>query len=309
MGIDTAHFIETVGLILSIKIKGEKIMANKLSPPKRKIAAPPARTATGLHTKIHKKAFKISPWDASNEGEKIIIYADTGMGKTTLAALSPNPVFIGLDDGGRRIKHPVTGEPLQHIESVESYEDIRNVLQQIDVFDNSTTIVIDTVTILQDLAIPYMLATIPKENGDKATNIVAYGYNKGYQHLYDLMKFILQDCDALVRTGKNVILIAQATPNRISNPGGEDYLRDGPRLYAGKPSTEALYCEWADHILRIDYQNVWVKEKKVVGDTTRVIFTKPELYFRAKSRTVDEPVISFENQQDDSIWKFIFGGK
>ena len=274
-----------------------------------KIPMPPKRVVPKPLTVKTKKGFRISAWDASGEGEKTIIYADTGMGKTTLAALSPNPVYLGLDDGGRKIKHPITNEPLKRVEELETYQDVRDVLQQIDLFDNFSTIVLDTITILEDWAVPYMLATIPKEKGDRAKNIVAYGYNKGYQHLYDLMKFIIQDCDALIRAGKNVILIAQAVPNRISNPGGEDYLRDGPRLYAGKPSVEALFCEWADHILRIDYQNVWVKEKKVAGDTTRVIYTKPELYFRAKSRTIDEPVISFENPQDDSIWKFMFGDK
>lgn len=270
----------------------------------------PVRTSSPLPVRKTAKNFKVGAWDAANEGEKILIYADTGMGKTTLAALSPNPVFLGLDEGGRRIKHPVTGEPLRRVENIETYQDVRDVLQQVTLFNDSETAVIDTVTILQDLAVPHMLANIPKEKGDKARNIVAYGYNKGYQHLYDLMKFILQDCDRLVHQGKNVILIAQAAPNRVSNPGGEDYLRDGPRLYAGKPSVEALYCEWPDFVLRIDYQNIWAEDKKAKGDTTRVIYTQPEVYFRAKSKnlTPKQAVVSFETPQDDSIWKFIFEG-
>ncbi len=278
-------------------------------PPRGTIPAPPVRKSAPLPARTPAKKFTVEAWDAAQEGEKILLYADTGMGKTTLSALSPNPVFLGLDEGGRKIKHPVTGEPLRVVEGIETYQDVRDVLQQTTIFNDSDTVVIDTVTILQDLAIPHMLATIPKEKGDKAKNIVAYGYNKGYQHLYDLMKFILQDCDRLIHHGKNVILVAQATPNRVSNPGGEDYLRDGPRLYAGKPSVEALYCEWADHILRIDYQNVWAEDKKAKGDTTRIIYTKPEVYFRAKSRTIDEPIISFADKTDSSIWKFMFGGE
>lgn len=277
----------------------------------------PVRTSSPLPVRKAVKQFKVGAWDAANEGEKIMIYADTGMGKTTLAALSPNPVFLGLDEGGRKIKHPVTGEPLQVVEGVETYQDVRDVLQQTTLFSNSETAVIDTVTILQDWAVPYMLANIPTEKGERVKNIVGYGYNKGYQHLYDLMKFILQDCDRLIHQEKNVILIAQAIPNKVSNPGGEDYLRDGPRLYAGKPSIEALYCEWADHILRIGYQNVFVTKQnkkdtkgKAAGDTTRVIHTEQEIYFRAKSRTLTakEAVVSFEDPTDDSIWKFIFEG-
>ncbi len=268
----------------------------------------PERKSTPLPVRKTVKKFTVGNWDAADEGEKIIIYADTGMGKTTLSALSPNPVYLGLDEGGRKMKHPVTGDPLRVVEDIETYQDVRDALQQSTTFDNFNTVVIDTVTILQDWAVPHMLANIPTEKGAKVKNIVGYGYNKGYQHLYDLMKFILQDCDRLIHKGKNVILVAQAAPNRVSNPGGEDYLRDGPRLYAGKPSVEALYCEWADHILRIDYQNLWSEDKKAKGDTTRVIYTKPEVYFRAKSRTIDEQVISFENKTDDSIWKFMFEG-
>lgn len=283
-------------------------VTKKPKVPERKVSPLPVRKPA--------KKFTVKPWDAAEEGEKIIIYADTGMGKTTLASLAPNPVFLGLDEGGRKLRHPITGELLRVIEGIETYQDVRDALQQTNLFDDSETGVIDTATILQDWAVPHMIATIPKEKGDMVKNIVGYGYNKGYQHLYDLMKFILQDCDRLVHQGKNVILVAQATPNKVSNPGGEDYLRDGPRLYAGKPSTEALYCEWADHILRIDYQNVWVtkqddKKGKVKGDTTRVIYTQPEVYFRAKSRTLtaEQAVVSFEDPTDDSIWKFIFGGE
>ena len=286
------------------KTKPPAIPVRNVTP----LAAPTVKKASPLPVRTPAKKFKITDWDAADEGEKIIIYADTGMGKTTLASLAPDPVFLGLDEGGRKLRHPVTGELLRVIEGVETYQDVRDVLQQVDVFDNNETVVIDTVTILQDWAVPHMLTNITKEKGGRVTNIVGYGYNKGYQHLYDLMKFILQDCDRLIHQGKNVILIAQAAPNKVSHPGGEDYLRDGPRLYAGKPSTEALYCEWADYILRISYQNMWVEDKKVRGNMVRAIFTQQEVYFRAKARTDPpmEPVVSFEDPQDDSIWKFIF---
>lgn len=253
------------------------------------------------------KTFTVTPWDSSNEGEKILLYSETGMGKTTLSAMAPRPVFIGLDEGGRKIRHPITNELLNVIPDIETFEDVRAALQQPDLFKDGETAVIDTVTILEDFAYPYLFRNIPKENGTKVTNIVMYGYNKGYQHLYDAMKLILVDCDRLIHQGKNVILVAQSVSNRVSNPGGDDYLRDGPRLYAGKPSVEALYCEWADHILRIGFQDMLVEDKKIRGTTTRVIFAKQELHFRAKSRTIEEPIIAFADKTDDSIWKFIFG--
>ncbi len=281
---------------------------DKSKKPRTKVKKPNLPPPAARPAPAVAKNFTPESWDGS-DAEKILLYADTGMGKTSLSLLAPKPVFLGLDDGGRKLRHPVTGEPLKRIPNLETFADVRAALQQVDLYDNYETINIDTVTILQNWAEPYTFATVPGPKGSKVTNIEGYGYNKGYKHLYDTMNHILSDCDELVRRGKNVIMIAQAIPNRISNPGGEDFLRDGPRLYAGKPSIEALYCEWADHILRIDYINAFTKDKKISGDTSRAVFVQPELHFRAKSRTVEEPVVSFEDNADDSIWKFIFGGE
>jgi hypothetical protein len=237
------------------------------------------------------------------------------MGKSTLAALSPKSVFLDLDNGCTKLRHPATNELLKVIPDVLTFEDVRAVLQQPDIFNGYDTVVIDNVTVLQDWAEQTVCKTIAMKGGQHATNIEGYGYKEGYKHLYDVMRFILQDCDTLARQGKNVILIAQANPNKIANPGGEDFLCQGPRLYAGKPSVESLFCEWCDHTLYINYQDVFVsKTKKASGGSTRAIYSQPEIYFRAKSRQLKNgnflpPVISFESKTDDSLWKFMFGEK
>jgi len=258
---------------------------------------------------VPKKTFKATAWDGANQGEKIILYAESGMGKTTLCSMAPNPVFIGLDDGGRRIRNPKTGDCIQAFQDVVTFQDVRDALQQPSLFEGFDTCVIDTITVLQDLAVPYVLETIPNEKGQKMPNIVKYGYNKGYQHLYDVMKAVLQDCDALVKAGKNVIFIAQAGPHKVPNPSGEDYLRSGPRLYSGTPSVEALYCEWADHVLMIDYNAKVVDGKKAIAGEGFAIYTKGQVHFRAKSRTLtdEQAAVSFDAVDDDSIWQFIFG--
>lgn len=256
-----------------------------------------------------KKQFIIETWDGRKTGEKIILYGESGMGKSTLASLAPNPVFIGLDDGGRKLRHPVTGELLRHIPGVEDFDDVRTALNACLTLD-CETVVVDTITLLEYLAEQWTLVHVSASHGGtqvKAVNMESYGYNKGYKHLYDVMRLPLLDCDKLVVAGKNVILIAQGTNNKIANPAGLDYLCDGPRLYNGKPSVLSLYCEWADHILRLAYQLVTAdKGKKATGDTTRVVYTKPEVYFMAKSRTVDVNPVSFNTKSDDSIWKFAF---
>ncbi len=259
------------------------------------------------------KVFAAEKWLNTGRGAKIGIYADTGMGKTTLASLAPAPVFLGLDEGGALLMHPITGEPLIRIPGLETFLDVHQVLTQPSVFDDFATIVLDTGTILEEWAIPYMLETIPNEKNVTMKNIIQYGYNKGYRHLYDTMKIILQDCDALVRRGKNIIMIFQEAANRVPNTGGDDFLRAGPRLTSNKEANiEALYCEWMDHLFRIAEYGAVVKEKKIKSSGKRAIFVKPEAYFRAKSKPpipLDVECVSFDSPSDDSIWQYVFGGK
>lgn len=259
------------------------------------------------------KQFTIEQWDGSKTGEKIILYAETGMGKTTLASMAPNPVFIGLDDGGRKLKHPQTGELLRHIPNINTFEDVRAALNACLTLD-CKTVVVDTGTILESWAEVYVLRTVKGPRDVTCKNLEGYGYGKGYKHLYDAMRLPLLDCDRLIEAGKNVIVICQSINNKKANPAGEDYLCNEPRLYHSRAySVLLMWCEWADHILRIDYQGTWVTKKnkddafgKVSGDVTRIVQAKEETYYKAKSRTLDDPVIAFSTKGDDSLWQLLF---
>ncbi len=258
------------------------------------------------------KTFSVAPWIGSNEGEKILIYAPSGMGKTTLAAMAPDPVFIGIDDGGRKIVNPKTGQPVLHVPGVETFGDVRAALQS-SVFDAHQTANIDTTTMLQHWALPHMFATIPHEKGSRVTSIEGYGYGKGYRHLFDLMHMVLADCDRLVRNGKNVILICQEAATAETNTAGENYLKSGPNLHhSDKASVRKDYIEWADHVFRIGWENAAVSDRKITPVSGRCINVKPDATFEAKSRGTafaDAPVVAFERPGDDSLWQFLFGGK
>lgn len=284
-------------------------------PPasKKKPLPPPMPTAPAPKSSRTVKTFHIADWEGGKEGEKIILHGKYGMGKTTLSVMAPTPVFIGLDDGGRKIKHPVTGKVLKRIPDVETFQDIRDVLHQVNLFNDYETIVVDTGTKLQHLGLLYTFATVrgPKDCRT-CTNIEQYGYHKGYRHLYDTMHCILGDLDPLVRRGKNIIIVCQTLPIRISNPGGEDFLCDTPELQTdSKANVAADYMSWADHTFMIDHLNVQAVEGKAVASGGRCIRVHPEIHFEAKSRTLGPELatVSFENKQDDSIWQFLFGGK
>ena len=289
--------------------------------PKQKLTKPPPMPKAAVPTP---KRFAVSPWTGTGEGEKILGYADTGMGKTTLFSMLPNPIFIGLDDGGRKIVNPKTGEPINHIPNITTYEDVRAALQQSGLFPKGSSCIIDTFTLLELKAEVHVLDAVPlPKGGGKAKNIKAYGWNEGSSHVLDALRLVLQDLDALVRNGVNVGLICQEQAITVANPEGLDYLQACPKLHHDRQFSMMLEaCAWADHVFRIDYLNSTVRAEgeKITGkvvspDTTRVISIAGAQHYRAKSRTLNrfkgeggEPItnISFETPADDSVWGFLF---
>jgi hypothetical protein len=297
-------------------------------PPPIKTKLPPKAPTAPQVQKQPAKTFKVETWDGKGEGQKFIIYAASGKGKTTLASMAPAPVFIGLDDGGRMVRNPKTGEPIRRIPGVETFQDVRDALHQPGLFADAKTVVIDTGTMLELLAMQNVIDTIPHEKGSRVQRIEDYGYGKGYQHMFDVMRLVFSDLDGLVRQGKNVVVLCQQCPVVIANASGGNYLQDGPKLYSPGPdskqsfTTRGFACEWADHVFKIDYisQQVTgarsevdnkghVKDHagKISGATTRAIFTMPSdpSYF-AKTRTLTDAVISFETPADDSLWQILF---
>lgn len=283
--------------------------ATKKKPPPM---PPPTPTAPAPTSSRAVKKFTVEDWDGDTEGHGIVLHGKYGMGKTNLAALAPAPVFIGgLDAGGSKIKHPVTGEKLKVIPGIETFQDVRDVLHQVDLFDPYETIVLDTGTQLQHLGLLHTFATVKGPKNITCTNIEQYGYHKGYRHLYDTMHHILGDLDPLIKRGKNVIIVCQSIQTKVSNPGGEDFLRDTPDLQTDpKANVAADYMSWADHIFMIDHTNIQTEDKKAVATGGRCIRVHPEIHFEAKSRTLGPELatVTFDSVQDDSIWQFLFGG-
>jgi len=289
-------------------------MAVKPPPPgRRRVPAPPPKGQDKKAT----KSFSGRSWGKNPTGEKIVIYAPSKMGKTTLAAMAPKPVFLPFDDGSRKVLSPITGEPLEYASDSlgnppETFQDLRDALNSSQLCNMYETFVIDTVTMVQNVCEPHIFATIKKaESGARVTNLEGYGYGKGYKHLLDCIRLLLVDCDQLVNKNKNVILLAQQHAVRIANTAGEDYLQDGPDLFHNNQySVRNEVIAWADHIVRLGLVDVTISNKKAFGTDTRALFLRPEPHFVAGSRTLDPveyDVISFETKQDASFWKILFG--
>lgn len=272
-------------------------MTTATMPPK---TAPPPVAKPAPATPTPSKLSIVS--GRLDSAKRIVEYGPGGSGKTNLASLAPDPVFLDIEGGSWFLDVP-------RADGLKTFAEIRGTLATL-CESPYKTVVVDSVTALEALALTHTLATVKNDQGRFVDNIEAYGFGKGYRHLYDTFMLFLADCDNLIRAGKNVILIAHDCTANVPNPAGEDYIRYEPHLQSpksGQSSIRGRVIQWADYVLFLGY-DVIAEDGKGRGSGTRTIFTHELPTHIAKSRTpIDN--MPFRNAQDDSIWKAIFGGE
>jgi hypothetical protein len=230
--------------------------------------------------------------------QRIVIYGPGGVGKSTLAALAPAPIFIDVEEGTRELD-------VARIRDVKTWSDLRACLQS-SALDGYRTVVIDTMTRAEELAVAHTLATVKHEKGHAVTSLEGYGFGKGLQHVYDTFLHLMADLDSQIRRGRNVLLICHDCTADVPNPAGDDYIRFEPHLQApksGRASIRNRVVQWADHVLFIGYDVVG-QDGKGKGGGTRTVWTYELPDHIAKSRTARE-ALPFESPQDGAIWDAI----
>ena len=289
------------------------------APLPGKPAALPPRAAPVAKGKREPKTFSVSTFAADNEGEKLCVYGPSGIGKSTVAASAPNVVFISADDGARRILHPQTNQPLNQVPGVECWEDVRDALQQDGLFPTGCTIVVDTLTKLEEWIQDYCVRTM-KVKGQTVDSFRKFGWD-GADLIVEQFRLLMTDLDRHVRKGTNVILLAQQGQIKRSAADSADYLEDGPFIsHSNRASAREEIKQWCDHVFRIGYAEYDVTKaegeragKVTQDDTTRVIFTSGSLSYTAKTRRLKDgfklpPIVSFAEEGDSSLWSFLFHG-
>ena len=168
---------------------------------------------------------------------RIMIYGSEGVGKSTFAALAPNPVFVQTEDGLSEIdcsKFPLA----------KSFDDVVLQLQAVrDEQHDYGTVVIDSLDWLERLVWDRVCADYGVKSIEKADG----GYGKGYVHALTYWRQIVALLnDIRARKGMAVILIAHAAVERFEDPEHAAYDRYTPRLHKKACS---LVCEWVDAVL------------------------------------------------------------
>lgn len=213
---------------------------------------------------------------------RIMLYGVHGVGKSTWAAQSPNPIFLNLEDGLNDIdcsKTELLGNYLAVMESVAFLQTQPHEFK---------TLVIDTIDWLEQLIYKHICQETSKQS------LADFDYGKGYEKALAMWKAFLVHLDWLrVNRRMNVILLAHAKIEKYQSPEVGSYDRYIPKLHESKSvQISSMVQEWADEVFFASFktyvrsENLGFKKERnlAVGGKERVLRTGETAFASAKNR-------------------------
>lgn len=151
------------------------------------------------------------------------IVGEHGLGKTTLAAMFPNPVVIRTEDGITP-EHNVVAFPV-----AQTASDVVGQINALGAEDHEfKTLILDSASALNTMIEHEIVASDPK-----AKNIVQAcgGYGAGLSEAAERHRYIREICGKLsAAKGMHVVFICHAETDTIDPPDGDAYTRYTVRL-------------------------------------------------------------------------------
>ena len=204
---------------------------------------------------------------------KTLIYGPEGIGKSTLAAMWPNPIFIDLEGGTNQL-------PVVRLETPSSWSMLRAELTAIKNREiPCSTVVIDTMDAAERMCAEYIMAR------DGKKSIEEWGYGKGYTILQEEFGRLLDYLTDTAASGINVVVLGHSTMRKFERPD-ESGAYDRFELKLTK-QVSPMVKEWANMVLFCDYKTYVETNKSGKAKATggaRVIRTTHAPTWDAKNR-------------------------
>lgn len=205
--------------------------------------------------------------------QKLVFYGVEGIGKTSLAALTPDPLFIDTEGGTAHLD-------VHRLQKPASWEELIALVKEVaNTPDVCRTLVIDTADWAEQMCIDHICAKY------KQPGIESFGYGKGYTYLSEEFARLLAACDEVILSGKNVVITAHAKMRKQELPD-EQGAFDRWELKLSK-QTAPLLKEWPDALLFLNFKTLVVatdsNTHKAQGGK-RVMFTSHHPCWDAKNR-------------------------
>jgi len=157
----------------------------------------------------------------------LTLFGEGGMGKTTLAAMFPKPVFIRTEDGTASL----TGnDNVSLFPLATSTQDVLDAIETLGTEKHEfKTLVIDSITQLATLIEAEIVAADPKA---KSINQAGGGYGAGYGAASEKHRQIREWAGSLAyETGMNVVFIGHADTETLDLPDMDPYARYCVRMH------------------------------------------------------------------------------
>jgi len=204
--------------------------------------------------------------------QKILLYGIEKVGKSSLAAKFPAPLFLDVEQGTHQLDlHRLDIKTANELDIAIS----RVVREQ----HNYKTLVIDSVDWAEKLLADRVLV----ENNWKSIEKPNYG--KGFVVLREAFKRFLDHLDPVTSRGMHIVLIGHAQIRKYNPPEtSEGY--DRWELKLDKENTPRAK-EWADAILFANFETKIIEsggKTKGVGGHERVIYTTNSAAYDAGNR-------------------------
>jgi len=185
-------------------------------------------------------------------GQRFTFYGPESVGKSSLAAYAPKPVFIDVEDGTGNlevVRYPFRDGPLGHVPP--NYTAVLDAVRAIATEPHDfETLVIDTLDRLEALIWAHILDRDSgrqgalNKSGKRIESIESYGYGKGYILALDVWRDLCRALDELrLKRTMNVVLLGHAAIRTFKNPEGEDYDRYHLRI---NDKAAGFIKEWSD---------------------------------------------------------------
>lgn len=155
------------------------------------------------------------------------ITGDAGVGKTTLAATWPKPIFIRAEDGLQAVPADIRPDAFPVLKSVDDlFEQLKALAQE---EHDYKTLVVDSATQLETMFGQHVIDSDPKK--PKSLAKAMGGYGAGFSAVGALHGRVRKAAQYLNDKGMHVIFIAHSDVSTLELPDQDPYSRYELRLH------------------------------------------------------------------------------